>query len=68
MTYAGSELIKHSPSESSQFHITTNHFLIQTCSHCDKRMELVEGDVIYGDKWFHSFCWKIIKNGGIKNV
>ncbi len=68
MTYVESELIKQSPSESLQFQITTNHFLIQTCSYCNKKMELVEGDVIYGDKWFHGFCWKTIKNGGLKNV
>ena len=50
------------PSESLQFKITTNQFLMQTCSHCNKKMELSDGDVIYGDKWFHSFCWKTIKN------
>ncbi|MGI0026833.1 MAG: hypothetical protein ACREAD_03215 [Nitrosopumilaceae archaeon] len=68
MTYVESELMKQSPSESLQFQIATNHFLIQTCSYCNNKMELVEGDVIYGDKWFHGSCWKVIKNGGSKNV
>lgn len=68
MTYVESELIKQSPFESLQFQIVLNHFLIQTCSHCNKKMELVEGDVIYGDKWFHGLCWKLIKNGGSINV
>ena len=55
------------PSESLQIQITQNHFLLQTCSHCNDNMELVEGDVIYGDKWFHGMCWKSI-NGETKNV
>ena len=55
------KLPTHLPSESLQFQNKTNHFRTQTCSHCNKKMELVEGDVIYGDKWFHGFCWKIIK-------
>lgn len=68
MTSTETELLTHSPSATSQFQFTQNHFLIQTCSHCNKKMELVEGDVIYGDKWFHGLCWKLIKNGGSKNV
>ena len=68
MTYVESELIKQTPSDSLQFHINTNHFLIQTCSCCNRKMELMEGDVIYGDKWFHASCWKLIKNGGLRNV
>ena len=68
MTYVKSELLKKSPTESLQFQFTTNHFLMQTCSYCDKQMELVEGDVIYGDKWFHGSCWKLIKNRGSTNV
>ena len=57
-----------SPSESLQFQITANHFLTQTCSYCDKKMQLGEGDVIYGDKWFHSFCWNRNKNKDSKNT
>ena len=68
MTRIETKLFTRSPSESLQIQITQNHFLLQTCSHCNKKMELVEGDVIYGDKWFHNICWKLTKNGGTKNV
>ena len=67
MTYVESDLIKQS-SEPLQFQITPSRFLLQTCSHCNKKMELVEGDVIYGDKWFHSICWKVIKTENPKNT
>ena len=67
MTSTETKLLTCSPLESLQFQITQNHFLLQTCSHCNKKMELVEGDVIYGDRWFHNICWTL-KNGGIKNV
>jgi len=34
-------------------------FLVQTCGLCNKEMPLVEGDIIFGDKWFHKDCWKL---------
>ena len=68
MTHVETELIKQPSTELSQFHIDTDHFLVQTCFHCDKKMELIEGDVIYGDKWFHGSCWKTIKKENLKNV
>ncbi len=54
--------MKHHTSESSQVQITKNQFLVQTCSFCNNKFELAEGDVIFGDKWFHGACWKS-KNG-----
>ena len=68
MTRIETKLHTRSPCESLQIQITQNHFLVQTCSHCNKKMELTEGDVIYGDKWFHGICWKLTKTGEIKNV
>ena len=62
MTDIKTDLSTHPTSESLQIQNTPNHFLIQTCSHCNKKMELVEGDMIYGDKWFHKLCWALIKN------
>ena len=37
------------------------NYLIETCEYCKKIMILVEGSVIYGDKWYHQECWKIRK-------
>jgi len=68
MTSVESEIIRHSHPETTQIQVTSRHFLVLTCSHCNKIMELVEGDVIYGDKWFHSSCWNLTKNGESKNV
>jgi hypothetical protein len=62
------EWIKHRTGEPSQLQITTSHFLVQTCSYCNNKFELAEGDVIYGDKWFHNVCWDFIKKQGLKNV
>lgn len=28
------------------------------CSECKEEIQLSEGDVIYGDKWYHKSCWK----------
>lgn len=42
--------------------IQTRNFLIHTCSHCHKEMDLKEGDMIFGGKWFHNACWKIVDN------
>ena len=34
---------------------------LPTCSHCSKEIELIEGDVIFGEKWYHHLCWQSIK-------
>jgi len=36
----------------------TRKFVIQKCTICNGTVELVAGDVIFGDKWYHSSCWK----------
>ena len=28
------------------------------CSFCGKEMQFAEGDVIFGDKWYHKNCTK----------
>ncbi|HSB56903.1 MAG TPA: potassium transporter TrkA [Nitrosopumilaceae archaeon] len=32
----------------------------QTCSVCNERMELEEGDTICGNKWYHKECWNLM--------
>ncbi len=51
------KLLEH-PSESMQMRNISKHFLVQTCSYCNDKFELAEGDVIFGDKWFHGICWR----------
>lgn len=46
---------------SKQFLVQTRNFLVQTCSLCGEEMELVEGTTIYGNKWYHADCWKLVK-------
>jgi len=35
-------------------------FLEQICGLCNKEMTLVEGDSIFGEKWYHHDCWGLI--------
>jgi hypothetical protein len=37
------------------------HFLIPRCFACKEEMHFVEGDIIYGDKWYHDSCWKDVE-------
>ena len=34
--------------------------LVQVCGRCNEEMVLVEGDTIFGDKWYHKNCWESI--------
>lgn len=36
-------------------------FCIPRCSACKNEMKFAEGEVIYGEKWYHSSCWKDIE-------
>lgn len=38
------------------------NFYIPRCSACNYEMKFAEGDVIYGDKWYHSMCWHEIQD------
>lgn len=38
-----------------------SNFCIPKCSACKDEMQFSEGDVIYGDKWYHDSCWKEIE-------
>lgn len=40
---------------------------IPNCTACGKEMQFVEGDIIYGEKWYHNGCLKS-KLGGKTNV
>ncbi len=31
---------------------------VPKCARCNDKVALVSGVVIYGDKWYHSSCWK----------
>jgi hypothetical protein len=42
--------------------LQAKNFLIQTCSHCHEEMHVVEGDMIFGGKWFHLTCWRKVEN------
>ena len=37
------------------------NFCVPRCSSCKDEMQFSEGDVIYGDKWYHDSCWKEIE-------
>jgi len=39
----------------------TREFVTQKCDACNETVELVAGDIIFGDKWYHSSCWKFKK-------
>lgn len=36
-------------------------FCIPRCSACKNEMQFTEGEVIYGERWYHSSCWKDIE-------
>lgn len=36
-------------------------FSIPRCSACKNEMQFTEGEVIYGERWYHSSCWKDIE-------
>ena len=52
---------EHSPKQEVIQTIQKISFCIPRCSACKHDMQLTEGDVIYGDKWFHNSCWKDIE-------
>ncbi len=41
----------------------SRHHMNTICTNCGKEMEFVEGDVIYGENWYHGNCWKSTHNG-----
>lgn len=36
-------------------------FCIPKCFACKKEMRFAEGEIIHGERWFHSSCWKDIE-------
>jgi len=38
-------------------------FLVQTCASCGRMMTLGEGDMLFGEKWFHGLCWALEADG-----
>jgi hypothetical protein len=37
------------------------NFLMRKCAHCDVELALGAGDVLFGEKWYHSRCWQMIQ-------
>lgn len=37
--------------------IIPHNYLIQICEYCKKELQLSEGDIIYGNKWYHKDCF-----------
>lgn len=37
--------------------VDKDSFFVPRCSACKNEMEFLEGDVIFGDKWYHRSCW-----------
>lgn len=52
------EIEHDSKPEASHTLIQKTNFLIPKCTACKDEMHFSEGDIIYGDKWYHSSCWK----------
>ena len=41
------------------FHVIHGiRFSVPKCSMCKENMEFSEGEVIFGDKWYHELCWE----------
>jgi hypothetical protein len=38
--------------------IEKTNFFIPKCYACKNDVQFSEGDVIYGDRWYHVGCWK----------
>ncbi|MGI0006881.1 MAG: hypothetical protein ACREAR_02650 [Nitrosotalea sp.] len=36
-------------------------FCIPRCVACKNEMQFAEGEIIYGERWYHSSCWKNIE-------
>lgn len=48
----------HRPrNEISRTIVQTANFSKPKCSACNDEIQFIEGDIIYGDKWYHNLCW-----------
>lgn len=36
-------------------------FCVPRCFACKNEMQFSEGEIIYGEKWYHMSCWKDIE-------
>ena len=48
--------------------VNTQNYLLQICEYCKKELQLSEGDVIYGNKWYHKLCWISIKKKNLEKI
>ena len=37
--------------------IRAHNYLLQICTCCKKELQLSEGDIIYGNNWYHKDCF-----------
>jgi hypothetical protein len=44
--------------DDSQTIVQKINFSIPRCAACKEEVQFSEGDIIYGDKWYHNSCWK----------
>lgn len=47
--------------ETHSVSVATEHKMTPSCTSCRKPIDLVEGDIIYGEDWYHGNCWKAIQ-------
>jgi len=47
--------------ETKQPTIGSGHLSTHTCNLCKKELELVEGDTVCGNQWYHKDCWTQMK-------
>lgn len=47
-----------SPNHEVPQEMEKTNFFIPKCDACKNEIYFAEGDVIYGDKWYHISCWK----------
>lgn len=53
-----SEFGEDSHQETDEQLASLGNLPVHTCSICKKNLDLVEGDTVWGDKWYHKDCWK----------
>ena len=39
--------------------ISPEHKVTSCCASCGREMDFVEGDIIYGEDWYHGNCWNM---------
>ena len=40
--------------------------LVHRCSACKEIMDISEGDILYGTRWYHKSCWDVVEKEQIQ--